>query len=86
MLEQKRERWSLSGAQLGIWYAQQLDPDNPIFNTAECIEIRGPVDPVLFEKALRQVVGRPMPCLPASAKMRTVLGSRSIRLLTGLYM
>lgn len=57
MLEQKRERWSLSGAQLGIWYAQQLDPDNPIFNTAECIEIRGPVDPVLFEKALRQVVG-----------------------------
>lgn len=57
MLEQKKERWSLSGAQLGIWYAQQLDPDNPIFNTAECIEIRGPVDPVLFEKALRQVVG-----------------------------
>lgn len=57
MLEQKKERWSLSGAQLGIWYAQQLDPDNPIFNTAECMEIRGPVDPVLFEKALRQVVG-----------------------------
>ncbi|MGV2687301.1 hypothetical protein GNF82_23945, partial [Clostridium perfringens] len=41
---------------MGIWYAQQLDPVNPIFNTAECIEIRGPIDPVLFERALRQVV------------------------------
>ncbi|WP_339291242.1 amino acid adenylation domain-containing protein [Paenibacillus sp. FSL W8-0187] len=56
MLEREKERWSLSGAQLGIWYAQQLDPVNPIFNTAECIEIRGPIDPVLFERALRQVV------------------------------
>ena len=34
-----------------------LDPVNPIFNTAECIEIQGPVDPILFERALRQVVG-----------------------------
>ena len=33
------------------------DPVNPIFNTAECIEIQGPVDPILFERALRQVVG-----------------------------
>lgn len=57
MNEQKRERWPLSGAQLGIWFAQQLDPGNPIFNTAECIEIHGPVDPVRFESALRQVVG-----------------------------
>ncbi|WP_194543865.1 amino acid adenylation domain-containing protein [Paenibacillus sp. JZ16] len=57
MLEREKERWSLSGAQLGIWYAQQLDPVNPIFNTAECIEIQGPVDPILFERALRQVVG-----------------------------
>ncbi|OMF80932.1 amino acid adenylation domain-containing protein [Paenibacillus glucanolyticus] len=57
MLEEKRGRWSLSGAQLGIWFAQQLDPDNPIFNTAECIEIRGPVDQTLFETAVRQAVG-----------------------------
>lgn len=49
-------RWPLSGAQSGIWFAQQLDPENPIFNTAECIEIHGPVDPALFEAALRQAV------------------------------
>ena len=49
-------RWPLSGAQNGIWFAQKLDPDNPIFNTAECIEIHGPVDPALFEAALRRAV------------------------------
>jgi nonribosomal peptide synthetase MxcG len=46
----------LSAAQSGIWLGQQLDPDNPVYNTAECIEIRGPVDPVMFERAVRQTV------------------------------
>ncbi|MBG9794155.1 diguanylate cyclase [Paenibacillus dendritiformis] len=49
-------RWPLSGAQSGIWFAQQLDPDNPIFNTGEYIDIRGPVDPDRFEAAVRQAV------------------------------
>ncbi|OAB38471.1 amino acid adenylation domain-containing protein [Paenibacillus glacialis] len=49
-------RFTLTGAQSGIWFAQQLDPDNPIFNTGEWIEIHGPVDPERFELALRQVV------------------------------
>lgn len=49
-------RHSLSGAQSGIWFAQQLDPDNPIFNTGEYIEIQGPVDPNMFELAVRKVV------------------------------
>ncbi|MBN3525209.1 amino acid adenylation domain-containing protein [Paenibacillus apiarius] len=56
MPDHERVRWSLSGAQSGIWFAQQLDPDNPIFNTGECIEIHGPVDPARFETALRQAV------------------------------
>ncbi|BBU40842.1 dimodular nonribosomal peptide synthase [Aeribacillus pallidus] len=46
----------LSKAQAGIWFAQQLDPGNPIFNTGEYIEIKGPVDPVLFEKVLEKVL------------------------------
>ncbi|WP_199425894.1 amino acid adenylation domain-containing protein [Thermaerobacillus caldiproteolyticus] len=49
-------RMPLSGAQAGIWFAQQLDPENPIYNTGEYIEINGPIDPALFEKALRQVL------------------------------
>lgn len=49
-------RWPLSGAQSGIWFAQQLDPDNPIFNAGEYVDIRGPVDPDRFETAVRQTV------------------------------
>ncbi|MFV9430760.1 amino acid adenylation domain-containing protein [Rhodococcus aetherivorans] len=37
-------RLALSRAQSGVWFAQQLNPDNPLFNTSECIELRGAVD------------------------------------------
>ncbi|AJS59351.1 amino acid adenylation domain-containing protein [Paenibacillus sp. IHBB 10380] len=56
MLDREDVRWSLSGAQSGIWFAQQIDPDNPIYNTGEYVEILGPVDRVRFETALRQTV------------------------------
>ncbi|MDA7025414.1 amino acid adenylation domain-containing protein [Bacillus sp. CLL-7-23] len=46
----------LTGAQAGIWFAQQLDPENPIYNTGEYVEIHGPIDPQLFETALRHVI------------------------------
>ena len=46
----------LSVAQLGVWVIQMLEPRNPIFNIAEYLEILGPVDPSLFETALRLVV------------------------------
>src|SRR5262245_14828662 len=46
----------LSTAQLGIWFAQQLNPSSPAYNIGEYLEIHGPVDAVLFERALRQVV------------------------------
>jgi nonribosomal peptide synthetase DhbF len=46
----------LSGAQEGLWFAQRLDPANPAYNTAEYVEIHGPVDPELFEAALRRTV------------------------------
>ncbi|MGH3686838.1 MAG: condensation domain-containing protein, partial [Pseudonocardiaceae bacterium] len=48
----------LSTAQREVWLAeQQLTRANRIYNVGEYIEIYGPVDPVLFEAALRQVVG-----------------------------
>ncbi|KAA6474872.1 amino acid adenylation domain-containing protein [Bacillus swezeyi] len=56
MPECQENRRPLTGAQAGIWYAQQLDPQNPVYNTAEYVEISGPVDPELFEKALRHVI------------------------------
>jgi len=60
----QRTEWSLapsellplSSAQLGIWFAQQLDPSSAAYNIGEYIEINGAIDPRLFERALRQVV------------------------------
>ncbi|CRK56720.1 Siderophore biosynthesis non-ribosomal peptide synthetase modules @ Bacillibactin synthetase component F [Alloactinosynnema sp. L-07] len=48
---------SLSAAQREIWFAEQrLEPGNRVYKVAECVEIRGPVDHALFERALRQAV------------------------------
>ena len=47
---------ALSGAQLGIWFAQKLDLSSPAYNIGEYLEIDGPVVLPLFERALRQVV------------------------------
>lgn len=47
---------SLTGAQAGIWYAQQLEPDNPIYNTAEYVEINGRLILEYFGQALRQAI------------------------------
>ncbi|MGH3853478.1 MAG: amino acid adenylation domain-containing protein, partial [Pseudonocardiaceae bacterium] len=48
----------LSAAQREIWFAeQQLSTGNRVYKLGEYIEIYGPVDPVLFETALRWVVG-----------------------------
>src|SRR6201997_78543 len=46
----------LSTAQLGIWFAQQLNPSSPAYNIGEYLEIHGSVDAVSFERALQQVV------------------------------
>jgi amino acid adenylation domain-containing protein len=43
-------------AQLGIWHAQQLDHDNPAYNTGEYLEFRGDLDLALFQRALRHTI------------------------------
>ncbi|MFI6348282.1 amino acid adenylation domain-containing protein [Streptomyces sp. NPDC050560] len=45
----------LTAAQSGMWYAQALDPLSPAQNTAECLEMDGPLDPGVFGAALRRV-------------------------------
>ncbi|PTL85183.1 myxochelin non-ribosomal peptide synthetase MxcG [Vitiosangium sp. GDMCC 1.1324] len=57
MCDSQHARWPLSAAQHGIWLGQQFDLKSPVYNAGECIEIRGPVDPAVFEAALRQAVG-----------------------------
>ncbi|MFJ9887219.1 amino acid adenylation domain-containing protein [Streptomyces sp. NPDC091287] len=46
----------LTAAQYGMWLAQQMDPDNPMYSIAECVEVSGEIDAVLFEAALRRTV------------------------------
>ncbi|MGY1502800.1 amino acid adenylation domain-containing protein [Streptomyces sp. QTS52] len=46
----------LMAGQLGIWYAQQLDPENTVFNAGEYVEIRGALDVSTFTAALRRTV------------------------------
>ncbi|MFE7767530.1 amino acid adenylation domain-containing protein, partial [Streptomyces sp. NPDC057438] len=44
-------RRPLTAAQQGVWYAQQLNPDNA-FLVSEYLEIHGPIDVALFDRAL----------------------------------
>ncbi|MEV0634077.1 amino acid adenylation domain-containing protein [Streptomyces sp. NPDC050619] len=47
----------VTAAQREIWLAEQRSPDTrQALRLGEYLEIRGPVDPVMFEAALRQVV------------------------------
>lgn len=50
------QRWELTAGQLGIWFAQQLNPDDPFYNIAEYLEIHGDLDAELFEIALRHTI------------------------------
>lgn len=53
----------LTEAQEGLWYAQALDPDNPILNTGQYLELLGPLD----RDALAQAVARTIAEAPALA-------------------
>lgn len=56
MIDRKNTRLPLTEAQSSIWFAQQLDPSSPIYNTAEYIEIFGDINPDTFEHALEKVI------------------------------
>ncbi|MFJ7984098.1 amino acid adenylation domain-containing protein [Streptomyces sp. NPDC096351] len=56
MTERALRRLPLTGAQTGVWYGQRLAPDSPVYNVGQYVEIDGPVDPDLFEAAVRRVV------------------------------
>lgn len=46
----------LTQAQEGLWYAQSLDPDNPIFNTGHRTDIHSPIDLSCFIQAINQTL------------------------------
>lgn len=46
----------LSPAQEGVWFGQQLDERSPIYTAGEYVDIHGPLDVPLFERAVRRAV------------------------------
>ncbi|HSI40809.1 MAG TPA: amino acid adenylation domain-containing protein [Xanthobacteraceae bacterium] len=46
----------LTEAQEGLWYAQRLDPANPLFKTGQYVEFAGPLDRAAFRAAVAQAV------------------------------
>lgn len=50
------QRLSLTTAQTGLWYAQQLDGDNPIYNVAQAVYIDGDLDIEALRKAAHRTV------------------------------
>lgn len=50
------ESLPLSAAQEGVWFAQQLDERSPVYVAGEYLDIRGPLDVELFERAVRRAV------------------------------
>ncbi|QEU93750.1 non-ribosomal peptide synthetase [Streptomyces kanamyceticus] len=55
-MHQRPDRLPLLTAQAGILYAQQLAPESTALNTADRVEIQGPLDDALFEAALLRTV------------------------------
>ncbi|MFC4496458.1 amino acid adenylation domain-containing protein [Streptomyces ovatisporus] len=49
-------RTPLGAAQRGIWYAQRLDPGNPLHSGAAYLDIRGALDTGLLAAAVRRAV------------------------------
>ncbi|MFC9896576.1 non-ribosomal peptide synthase/polyketide synthase [Nocardia sp. NPDC127579] len=47
------ERFPLAPAQLGLWYAQQLEPDVPI-NIAQYVDLRGELDVAVLQEISRE--------------------------------
>ncbi|WP_460021908.1 amino acid adenylation domain-containing protein, partial [Methylobacterium phyllosphaerae] len=48
--------WPLTGAQLGIWYAQKFNSNSPAFNIGLTIDIKGPINVEILKYALKVVV------------------------------
>ncbi|WP_244884726.1 condensation domain-containing protein, partial [Paraburkholderia mimosarum] len=48
--------FAASSAQTEIWLAEQINPCSPVHNIGQYTEIRGCIDPAVFEESLRAVV------------------------------
>uniref|UniRef100_UPI0004784B1A AMP-binding protein n=1 Tax=Nocardiopsis chromatogenes TaxID=280239 RepID=UPI0004784B1A len=55
MTVDRDRRSDLTGAQSGVWYAQQVDPGNPVYNVGQYVDLRGDLDVGRFREAVAAV-------------------------------
>jgi acyl carrier protein len=53
-----REHLPLSFGQQRLWFLDQLDPGNPLYNMAQKMRLRGKLDPTALEQAVNRMVKR----------------------------
>ena len=46
----------MTAAQAGLWYAQRLQPANPVFNTGQIVRLKGALDVEAFQSAVDQAM------------------------------
>ncbi|MCP4687941.1 MAG: amino acid adenylation domain-containing protein, partial [Desulfobacterales bacterium] len=56
MKQQAEHGRPLTSVQREIWLHQMIHPDIPLYNIGGYLRIRGPVDPVIFEEAIRRLI------------------------------
>ncbi|WP_246240092.1 non-ribosomal peptide synthetase [Streptomyces tubercidicus] len=56
MLDPIDDKWPLTAAQLGVWFAGSLGPGGSVYNVGERVEIHGPIMPDILERAHRIVL------------------------------
>ncbi|WP_344091572.1 amino acid adenylation domain-containing protein, partial [Nocardiopsis composta] len=55
MTDARHPRFDLTGAQSGVWYAQQVDPAGAVYNVGQYVDLVGGLDTGLFQEALAAV-------------------------------
>uniref|UniRef100_UPI000369955F non-ribosomal peptide synthetase n=1 Tax=Nocardiopsis potens TaxID=1246458 RepID=UPI000369955F len=56
MTDTPHPRFDLTGAQSGVWYAQQVDPSGAVYNVGQYVDLVGDLDTGLLQEALAAVV------------------------------
>ncbi|WP_221089284.1 condensation domain-containing protein [Deinococcus aquaedulcis] len=59
----------LTGAQLGLWHDHEADPQSTLFNTAEALDLHGPLDVPRFTAAVARLLAE-VPALHARFEAR----------------
>jgi amino acid adenylation domain-containing protein len=56
--ERGSDHFPLSFAQQRLWFLDQLEPGNPLYNNPAAIRLTGPLDLAAMKQALNEIVGR----------------------------